>query len=190
MEPCGFDREGSTYYILDDNRLYRRTSWLGNDQSAKKSKQKKKGTSKRRRTSAAVGDGGTDEAAAPDSSRRGAWSCVCVTLSDWIAFVDGLQSSKDADEMGLYAYLKQDVLPELTKAWAEKEKQRQIMEAVANRKKSSRLDAKLARQKEEVERAAARRREEDLEKAARHRRVEAEKKERVCSTLASELPFC
>ena len=104
--------------------------------------------------------------------------------------MDSLQSSKDPDEMGLYAYLKEDVLPELTKAWAEKEKQRQLMRAVANRKKSSRLDAKLARQKEDEERAAARRREEDLEKAAGRRRMEAEKKERVCSTPAPELPFC
>jgi hypothetical protein len=98
-------------------------------------------------------------------------------------FLGTLEGSKDPDESALYTYLKEDVIPELTKAWMEKEKQRQLHEAVANRKRSSRLDAKLTRQKEEEEKEAARIREAELEKNTRREKLEAERKEKVPSSV-------
>jgi len=95
-------------------------------------------------------------------------------------FVRSFANSKDPDEMALRAYLKEDVIPDLTKTWLEKEKLRQLQEAVANRKRSGRLDAKLARQKEEEQKAAAARKEAEATAAARKERLEAVKKEKVC----------
>jgi len=183
MEPCGYDRKGNTYYILDDNRLYRRSPWILESQPVKKAKSKKKGT-KRRRVSIAVEED-TDETDDPTSNDKGngVWSCVCVSPHDWTVFLGTLEGSKDPDESALYTYLKEDVIPELTKAWMEKEKQRQLHEAVANRKRSSRLDAKLTRQKEEEEKEAARIREAELEKNARREKLEAERKEKVPSSV-------
>ncbi|KAA8908483.1 hypothetical protein FN846DRAFT_945361 [Sphaerosporella brunnea] len=154
MEPCGFDCHGNTYYILDDNRLYKRTPWVFESKKAKAAKRTGKAT-KRRRVSSEPPEDASDETKTPG----GVWSCVCATLHDWTIFVNSIESSKDPDEKALCAYLKQDVMPVLNKVWVEMEKQRQLQAAVANRKRSSRLDEKMARQREDEERAAAERRE-------------------------------
>lgn len=176
MEPCGFDRGGNTYYILDDNRLYRRTPWIldaDDTQPVKKVKgASRRKAPKRRRVE--------DEMAEEVVAELGAWSCVCVTLHDWTVFVNGLESSKDLDERALRGYLKEDVLPELTRGWMEKEKERQLQDAVANRKRSSRLDEKIARQRAEEEREAAVKRDVEMVKAARQDQMEVERQEKVC----------
>ncbi|KAI5819713.1 hypothetical protein BZA77DRAFT_141942 [Pyronema omphalodes] len=172
IEPCGFDEKGNTYYILDDNRLYKRTPWII-DAPAKKSKPKKKAT-KRRRVSAAVPTPSPE----PETEKAGEWSCVCVTLHDWTMFMQSLEKSKDEDEQALYTYINEDILPMLTKEWMEKEKQRQLQEAVANRKRSSRLDAKMLMKKEEEERQLQLAREEEERKKEAKIREKAEKLEK------------
>jgi len=175
MEPVGYDRNGNTYYILDDDRLYRRTRWVA-EPSPKKGKAKKK-ASKRRRVSAAEEEAeGAGEV--PGMSSR--WSCVCVSLHDWTVFVRSFDNSKNADEKAFCKYLKEDVIPNLTKSWLEKEKQRQLQDAVANRKRSSRIDAKLTRRKEEEQKAAAAKKEAEAATAAKKLKLEAERKEKVC----------
>jgi hypothetical protein len=172
MEPCGYDRAGNTYYILDDNRLYRRTPWIHESQPAKKVKRAgRKGTKRRRVSTAAEED--------VENVAAGVWSCVCVSLHDWTMFVNDFENSKDPDEKALWAHLKKDVMPVLKKSWLESEKQRQLQAAVANRKRSSRLDQKLARQKQEEEKAAAARREAEEAVAAQQGKLEAERKEKV-----------
>lgn len=174
MEPAGYDRAGNTYYILDDNRLYRRTPWTAEPPPPPKKSKAKRKAAKRRRVSTAEEDGEEER------SIGGLWSCVCVSLHDWTVFVSSFDNSKDVDEKALRAYLKEEVVPDLTKTWLEKEKQRQLQEAVANRKRSGRLDAKIARQKEEEQKAAAAKKEAEAAAAARKERLEAEKKEKVC----------
>lgn len=179
MEPCGYDNDGNTYYILDDNRLYRRTPWIAESTPAKKVKQKRKGA-KRQRVSAAAAETTNDQQLSNEdeqnSIRGGVWSCVCVSLHDWTVFTDSLQSTKCPDERALCTYIKEEVLPELNKTWLEMEKQRLLQDAVANRKRSSRLDEKLARQKQEQEAAAVAKREADLVKAAEKARLQTEKR--------------
>ncbi|KAI5855676.1 hypothetical protein BZA05DRAFT_389313 [Tricharina praecox] len=172
MEPAGYDRAGNTYYILDDNRLYRRTPWTAEPPPPPKKSKAKRKAAKRRRVSTAEEDGEEER------SIGGLWSCVCVSLHDWTVFVSSFDNSKDVDEKALRAYLKEEVVPDLTKTWLEKEKQRQLQEAVANRKRSGRLDAKIARQKEEEQKAAAAKKEAEAAAAARKERLEAEKKEK------------
>ena len=180
MEPCGYDSKGNTYYMLDDNRLYRRTPWVLDEPTppppVKKGKALRRKSTKRRRVSTAVE---TSSEGTVEEPAVGVWSCICVTLHDWTVFVNGLEGSNDPDEQAMHAYLSEDVIPVLQKAWVEKEKQRQLQQAVANRKRSSRLDAKIARKKEEEERAAAAQREAEVAAMERRRALEAEKKEKV-----------
>jgi hypothetical protein len=178
IEPCGFDRHGNTYYILDDNRLYRRTPWTVEPPPPKKRKQARKGTKRRRVAAATQVEEEVDEIPA---EHGGEWSCVCVTREDWDAFAGGYEKSKHPDEKALYMYLKKDVLPELRKTWLEMEKQKLLEAAVANRKRSSRIDAKLTRQKEEEEKSAISRREAKAAEEARRERVEFMQREKVCS---------
>jgi flagellar biosynthesis GTPase FlhF len=173
--PCGYDRNGNTYYILDDNRLYRQTPWIMEPRPVKKMKTTAK-RNKRRRVSNAVEE---EPAETLSEWQGGEWSCVCITLQEWTTFIGGLEKSKDPDEKALCAHLKEDVMPIINKAWQEKEKQRQLEAAVANRKRSSRLDEKLARQREEEERAAAARREAEASAAEEREKFEAEKNQKV-----------
>lgn len=112
MDPVGFDCQENTYYILDDNRLYRRTPWKEVAMPTKKKTQAYKGR-KRRRVSAAVDDSDENQVEV-DQGRK--WSCICISLQDWEAFVMSLKPSKDQDESALYEYLKEDVLPEISRA--------------------------------------------------------------------------
>lgn len=199
MDHCGYDRHGNTYYILDDNRLYRRTPFKeAATPTRKKAQPKQHKGRKRRRVSAATEefDGNTKV----DEGMK--WSCICITLQEWEPFVAGLKGSKDEDESALYKYLNKEVLPEIRRAedvclqvqlleseWLtgtqfqlkqkkllDQEKDQQKIEAVANRKRSSRIGEKMARRKEEEEGAAeARIREELLRKA----QTEERKKYRV-----------
>jgi hypothetical protein len=92
--------------------------------------------------------------------------------------MQSLEKSKDEDEQALHTYINEDILPMLTKEWMEKEKQRQLQEAVANRKRSSRLDAKLIMKKEEEERQLQLAREEEERKREAKIREKAEKLEK------------
>ena len=183
MEPCGFDQKGNTYYILDDNRLYRRTPWISNpDDTAPPKKVKgasKRKAPKRRRVSTALDE---EEGKQAEEQPLGVWSCVCVTPDDWNSFLCGFEDSKDPDEKALRGYLKDEVLPELTRGWVERQKERLLLDAVANRKRSSRLDEKIAKQKAEEEKAAAVRKQQDMVKAARSGQLEVEKHEKVMAT--------
>lgn len=121
--------------MLDDNRLYRR---MALDRPTEAPQRRKGGkTSKGRK------------AAVPETAPS--WACLCYNLQSWSEFINTLEGSKHADEDALHGYLKDEVLPIITRAWEEKEKERHLQEMVANRKRSSRLDAKAARQKEQEE---------------------------------------
>lgn len=116
MDHCGYDRHENTYYILDDNRLYRRTPFkepVGPPKKKTPPKQPK--GRKRRRVSAAAeeSDGKTPIYGVGEGMK---WSCVCITLREWEPFVAGLKGSKDEDESALYKYLDREVLPEIRRA--------------------------------------------------------------------------
>lgn len=119
MDPCGYDSKDHTYYILDDNRLYRRGP-LNLNPPARKAKPKPKRRTKRRRVSTTSGDQKEEEeeeeeeTAVPEVPVT-SWQCVCVSLQDWEGFVDGLKDSKGEDEKALRTYLGNEVLPELRK---------------------------------------------------------------------------
>jgi hypothetical protein len=113
MEPAGYDSKNNEYFILDDNRLYRRAPWKEGAVSPpkkKKSQTSRAGRKRKRIPNNSSIDSG--EALAKVNETR-EWACVCISLGDWEKFVSGLKGSQDADEKALYEYLNGEVLPEI-----------------------------------------------------------------------------
>ncbi|CAN6654850.1 hypothetical protein TRVA0_027S01508 [Trichomonascus vanleenenianus] len=129
------------YYLFDDNRLYQRK--------------------------------------VKDEVEEG-WKCLCWDLDSWRGFVDSrmktLRKKKRGPEREFIEYLKEQVLPSIevyegernAKAQA-REKQRALAMAVANRKRSSRLETKKLRQQEREDEV---KRDEDEETLRKRRRLE------------------
>ncbi|KXJ91977.1 hypothetical protein Micbo1qcDRAFT_194954 [Microdochium bolleyi] len=195
IEPSGWDSEDRTYFILDDNRLYRMTdapppvdpAW-----KPKKNTQKAKAVAraaKRRRTSrsaavtqedddvdddAPMSDAATDAAAEPrDDGLGGAkWECVAANIEDVRRFLDSIKKSRDDNEKILRKRIEDHLLPILEKQEEsrkrkiqQKERELLALEKMAHAKRSSRLAGKI-----EQQRLDSQRREEDEK-----RRVEEEK---------------
>ncbi|KAF2706776.1 hypothetical protein K504DRAFT_412324 [Pleomassaria siparia CBS 279.74] len=190
MEPCGWDSHERTLYVLDDNRLYRRTDPPPPPSKAKsKAKPKAKANSrksratrsnKRRKSSEPEGDDlAEDEEVtviqeAHDVEDDGfggmKWECLCITFEDYQNFMSGIRNSKNADEQELYQHLEDDVLPVVAKGVEEqarkearKLKELQVLQQLATAKRSSRISSRLEKQKEiEEAHEAERRREAEL----------------------------
>ncbi|KAJ6189388.1 hypothetical protein N7519_004296 [Penicillium mononematosum] len=204
IEEFGWDREGRSYYVLDDNRLYRRTD-PPPPPPPQRPKKKPKSRSSRasrtsKRTSTAAAEEVSDEESKDtnDASAVAAfaedpfkWECVAVTLGEYQAFLETLQKTKDADEKYLRDSIVEHVLPILEKAEEAQQRKRQKREKellnlqlVAGAKRSSRLAAKEEKERQEREAAeAAQKREHDLAEArkeqARQHQLEEDRQSRT-----------
>ncbi|OAA64079.1 PHD finger domain protein [Cordyceps fumosorosea ARSEF 2679] len=167
IEPYGWDAEDRTYYVLDDNRVYR-LSEISEQPLQKLRKQKTYGTSRRsgrrRRTS---NTSTTKDCALMESmhtqssevkSRLGSmtWECVAVTLDEVRHLIDSLQTTRNANEKILRKQLDIHLLPILEKQEASRKRkeaqhQRELLSLakMANAKRSSRIAGKIEQQKEE-----------------------------------------
>lgn len=175
IDPCGYDAKGNTYYMLDDNRLYKLTAAPEAVVAAPKVPK----TAKKRRI--------TVEPRDPNEkvlgNEVGEWSVVCISYEEWKEFTESFRRSKHPDEKAFHGHLTENLLPILEKE--EEARQKKILDhkkkleleaAVANRKRSSRVDARLAKQKEEEELAQRRREEEERQRLAK---LEKKKKEKL-----------
>jgi hypothetical protein len=205
MEPTGWDSDDRLLFVLDDNRMYRRTDPPPppEPQKAKakpKSKAKKsRGTraSKRQKMSTPEPEeAGEDEIMVQDEEPADVeddglggmkWECVCVTLEDYQEYMSSIRKSRDPNEKTLYKRLEEDVLPvmeglaeEQAKKQARKMKELENMQKLATAKRSSRISSRLEKQKEhdEIE-AAERRRHEELA-MAKAEQEKQKKLEEVC----------
>ncbi|KAL2810440.1 hypothetical protein BJX63DRAFT_423034 [Aspergillus granulosus] len=185
IEEVGYDRQGRYYYILDDNRLYRRTDPpLPPPKPAKsKTKTKRKSAravraSKRRKVTGHDYEESdedntepieeTEETADPFSAMK--WECIAITLDDYRSFLDSIRSTRDADEKILRDRIEEQVLPIIEQEEAAQERQKVKREKelfnlqlLAGAKRSSRLAQKSERERQEREAIeAARKREEEL----------------------------
>ncbi|ODQ68183.1 hypothetical protein NADFUDRAFT_39578 [Nadsonia fulvescens var. elongata DSM 6958] len=124
------------------------------------------------------------------------WECICVTMSDWQALLDRLSSRRGKSasvirhDSVLFKYLQQDVLPVIeeselarVKAALARSRERERDFLVANRKRSSRLEEKLLKLKEEetrqLEIAALRAtRERERQEKLEQRRLERDRLEK------------
>lgn len=193
IEPFGWDAEDRTYYMLDDNRLYRETEPLIETPppKAKKSKARPKArgsrSSKRRRVvpdtspeeedhdeqESGLANGVSDEPRPEDIDTCGGrkWELVAITLDEFNAFVAGIKKTRDHNEKVMYKRMIESVLPFLLEREEERRKkaerkQREVetMQKLAFAKRSSRLA-----NKREVQRAQA-----EAEEAEKKRREEDE----------------
>ncbi|KAK3941854.1 hypothetical protein QBC46DRAFT_89716 [Diplogelasinospora grovesii] len=189
IEPYGWDREDRTYFVLDDNRIYRQTEAPPPAPKPKKNSKKARAAqraSKRRRISGAAasdaddaGDEGSEGggAAEPEDDGLGGmkWECVAVTLDEVREFLSTIQSTKDSNEKILRDQIKDHLVPILERQ-EESRKRKQLqrekellnLEKLARAKRSSRLASKAEQQKmEEQAREEERKRRE--EEAARRK---------------------
>ncbi|KAJ5899096.1 hypothetical protein N7495_003840 [Penicillium taxi] len=195
IEEFGWDREGRSYYVLDDNRLYRRTDPAIPEpvrpQKKAKSRSSRASRASKRASAVAVeeesaienhnGETGSDELK---------WECVAVTLQQYHDFLETIKS-KDEDEKLLYTRIEDHVLPLLLKIEDAQQRKRQkrekelhSMQLLAGAKRSSRLAAKEERERSEKEAAdAARKREIAMAEArrdqARHKQLEQDRQSRM-----------
>ncbi|EGZ77724.1 hypothetical protein NEUTE2DRAFT_147159 [Neurospora tetrasperma FGSC 2509] len=195
IEPYGWDSKDRTYFVLDDNRIYRLTEAPAPAPKPKKNTKKAKAvsrSSKRRRISEAVSEGGDagDEDSVTgqpdereDDSLGGMkWECLAVSLDEVRQFLATIQKSKDPNEKILREQIQDHLVPILEKQEESKkrkqlqrEKELQALEKMAHAKRSSRIAGKLEQQKaEEQAREEERKRQE--EEAARRKKEQRQAK--------------
>jgi hypothetical protein len=219
MEPTGWDKEERALFVLDDNRMYRRTEPAppAPPQKAKakaksKPKAKLRGTRASKRQKQSTPEPGEEvedeeatasqepEAVEDDGFGGMKWECLCITLEDYRDYLSSIRKSRDANEKTLYRRIEEDVIPvieglaeEQARKQARKAKELENLQKLATAKRSSRISARVEKQKEveEVE-AAERRRQEELAKA-KAEQAKQKKLEEVCYSSGmegSELTWC
>ncbi|KAK0383108.1 hypothetical protein NLU13_9021 [Sarocladium strictum] len=204
IEPYGWDSEDRTYYVLDDNRLYRLTEPPPPPPPTKKPKRMKtyrggRRSSRRHRVGAVspdeeASDSRQDEAGdetfTQEHERRGddtlggmIWECIAVTLAEVETFLESISRSRDENEKILRNQIKDHLLPILQKQEEsrrrrEQQRERELLNLakMANAKRSSRIAGKIEQQKQDNE---AKREQERLRQAQTvERREEAERLKR------------
>lgn len=199
IEPYGWDRHDRTYFVLDDNRLYRLTEAPPPAPKPKKNTKKARAAqraSKRRRVSSGAAsdadDGGVEasEAGAPTESEDDGlggmkWECVAVTLDEVREFLSAIQKSKDANEKTLRDQIQDHLLPILEKQeesrkrkQLQREKELLSLEKMAHAKRSSRIAGRVEQQKLEErarEEEQKRREEEAARKKEEQKRLKMER---------------
>lgn len=184
MEEIGYDREERLYFVLDDNRLYRRTD--PGLPPPPKPKPKAKANSKKAKAAAraskrrkvaenedAMNDEDANEAATNEAAKEPSgdigfgdrkWECIAVTLAEYQDFLDTIRKSRDPEEKALSKRITEQVLPVIEKAAEAQQRRQQKREREANNqmklataKRSSRLADKQEKEKEEQEAAEAER---------------------------------
>ncbi|KAK4987121.1 hypothetical protein LTR50_004817 [Elasticomyces elasticus] len=197
IEPFGWDANDCTYYLLDDDRLYRRTdppvlATPVKPKSKVKSK-KSKGTraSKRRKISTHLADSDvaeaeetedakdvtmTDDAPHEDDGFGGmTWECIAATKAEYEAFLESMRRSRDINEKALHKRLLSEVMPTIEKSaeaqrqkLLKKQREQETLQKMVTAKRSSRVADRLAKQKEIDDAVEAeRKRKADLQMARR-----------------------
>lgn len=207
IEEIGYDRKGRSYYVLDDNRLYRRTDPPLPPPKPVKPKANRKSAramraSKRRKLSGAVAfdedsdeennsDVNGDDTIAEKYTGEYEWECIAITLAEYQQFADSIRNTKDADEKVLRNVLRERVIPfmekieeEQQRKRAKREKELVNLQLLAGAKRSSRIAQKAERERQEREASeAARKRETDLliahKEQEKQKRMEEERRSRV-----------
>ncbi|KAL2365768.1 hypothetical protein RJZ56_001223 [Blastomyces dermatitidis] len=195
VDEIGYDRDERLYYVLDDNRLYRRTDPpIPAARAAKPKANSKRGRAlaraARKRKLSGLQDEEDEESknetsgvARQDSSSGGyKWECVAITLAQYNAFLDTIRKSKDPNEEFLREQLMENVIPVIEKVEEahrrkieRREKELLNMQLMANAKRSSRIAGKQERERQEMEAAEAARKRE-AERIAELKEIEKQKK--------------
>jgi hypothetical protein len=193
VDPVGFDTEGNTYYLLDDNRLYMRD--IPDLPSEKPTTNKKKYRGKKRKRGRIIESEESESPAPVEPDEDSTWHVICVTMEDWTTFISRMKKSRNPDEKALYRHLHENVLPTLLEEEKQRQRQREAKEqeflreqAYASRKRSTRLVQKEEADKvrEEKEAQIARAHAEEDEKRSEEARVKRLEQEREARLVLRE----
>lgn len=200
----GYDRKGRSYYVLDDNRLYRRTdpplpSKPVKSRPVAKSARAMRASKRRKLSGAAAFYGDSDEDNDEYDEEADAytgefeWECVAVTLAEYRQFVDSIRKTKDPNEKILRDSLLEHTLPFMEsieegqeRKKAKRDKELLNLQLLAGAKRSSRIASKADRERHEREEIEAIRRQEAESAAAakeqeKQRKMEEERDARIMS---------
>ncbi|KAL9941691.1 hypothetical protein ACHAO5_008741, partial [Verticillium nonalfalfae] len=207
IEPIGWDADDRTYYVLDDNRVYRMTDAPPPTPPKKKTKTARQGrrASKRRRTITSVEADDTDDPIeAPNRVSEGLgrqdedfggmlWECVAITLDDVRGLIASFTKTRDENEKVLKSQLEEHLLPILEKQEESRkrkalQRERELinLSKMVNAKRSSRLANKHEQQLAE-EQAREEEQHRAVEEAAARKaelkqiKLEAERNRRLAS---------
>lgn len=186
IEELGWDSQDRSYFVLDDDRLYRRTEAPLPPAPAPKPKAKAKArksrgsrASKRIKLDTSVQeseaegdepentevDVKNDEETEDDGFGGMKWECIAVTHDDYTIFLESLRKSRDPNEKALVKRINEQIMPILEKrveAQRQKvlKKQRELenLQKMATAKRSSRLAGKAEQRKAEEDAIEAERR--------------------------------
>ncbi|KAF9986531.1 hypothetical protein BGZ75_001708 [Mortierella antarctica] len=182
VDPIGHDALDRTYWLFDDNRLYRE-----NPPPKRITKSTKQAAPPPKVKAAHVARRGTrrstrgQKEASPESEVESdfetppltpgvEWEPICITRQEWEEFGNLFRRSKNPYEKALHSLISNDILPKVLGDFAEKEKELEKLEAIANRKRSSRI---VIRELELQEKARLESiRQQELQAAAEQRRQE------------------
>ncbi|KAI1057901.1 hypothetical protein LB506_000015 [Fusarium annulatum] len=186
IEPYGWDADDRTYFVLDDNRVYRLTEppMITKPTKAKKSRASygSRRSSKRRQiTLSAEEVVETDQEIKEDTPLEDdglggmTWECLAVTLDDVRSVVDGFRKSRDENEKILRNQLEKHLVPilekqEQSRQRRELQRERELANAakMANAKRSSRIAGRVEQQRQD----------EQIREEERHRKEEEASKRR------------
>ncbi|WFD34072.1 DNA-directed RNA polymerase [Malassezia cuniculi] len=176
VNPAGWDRTGNTYWLFDDNRLWIQRPPPIPVKRPKKPAKKRARPARNTRRSTRVSNpqqyfsDDSELSSLSEDEPEVDWieyETICITRTEWEAFVARFASSKHPDERSLYKYINGEVLPRVVEAITEEESRIALERAMSNRKRSSRIALKES-EKEEKERLQA-------EEQARIAREQAER---------------
>jgi hypothetical protein len=147
MEPFGWDKEDRVYFVLDDNRLYRRTDAPPPPDVAPKTPTKAKTKARKsngRNTRSAkkprigrrvietspeeteeeheVANGVEEEEPAQDDFHMQRWELLAVSMDEYNEFIDSIRKSRDPNEKDLVKNIQAHVMPILAEAEEERKR--------------------------------------------------------------------
>ncbi|KAF9198169.1 hypothetical protein BGZ49_001099 [Haplosporangium sp. Z 27] len=187
VDPIGLDANDRTYWLFDDNRLYRenpppKKNPKSTKQAAAPPKPKPTPASRRGTRRSTRGHKG-EESPEPDAEPEFEtppitpgidWEPVCISQVEWEEFATLFRRSKHPDEKALHALINNDILPKVLGDFKEKEKEREKLEAIANRKRSSRIVIRELEIQEKARLDAIR--QQEIQAAAEQRRKELQER--------------
>ncbi|KAG2223940.1 hypothetical protein INT45_009392 [Circinella minor] len=185
VEPIGFDAKGSSYWLFDDNRLYKETPKPKRTRpQKKKSRPRPKGSRRSTRRSAQIKE--EEEEEEEDIEEWMPWKLVCISKNDWEEFPKKFENSKNTDEQQFYALLSNDVLPKVIPVLQEHEDELKKKELLANRKRSSRIMYKELAALEHEQQAILEEKEDKTRKSSRREEMDRKKEEKQKANIAKE----
>ncbi|KAF3158278.1 hypothetical protein TWF788_004796 [Orbilia oligospora] len=184
IDPIGWDSKGNTYYQFDNGYLYCRAEPLLPVYQKWKSRKGTGSRSKRRKVSAEEENEFGQIEFPPDENdvfvSQIEWKCLCSTLEEYRALVARFEKSKNLDEKELRKVILEDIIPVLEKEeqkrkkkLLEEERELARLELLSHRKRSARVDERVAKRREAEEREQALRR--DHEEQERQEREDTKR---------------